>query len=59
MNNYDNKNVCDKIGLNNIYLNKGAFYESSLKIVHNKTPSTESTEIYENIYKNRINVNVA
>ena len=55
---YDNKNTCDKIGFNNIYLNKGAFYDSALKIVHNKTPSGETGEIYENFYSSAGNDNI-
>ena len=58
INYYDNKNICDKIGFNNIYLNKGAYYDPPITEVLSASTTGKNTQVYENFYSSAGNDNL-
>jgi len=55
---YENKNVCDKLGLNNIYLNKGAYYDTTVTEILSSGSLGQSLSVYEDFYSSAGNDNL-
>lgn len=58
INYYNAKNSYDDIGLSNIYLNTGAYYDRNKKIIYNKSPDLENAIVYENLNSGVGNANL-